>query len=156
MKNDPIITDAVIEAEIQIAARNVEAETGLPVKTLAFKDVSLPRPSYLHPKIEVHRTFRIEGYEGAFCAIGIQDTDHYAVMIYTHEDGFQVSPNEIGYSHQHRNKEGALADLNEEIILPFVYRMGMYMTPDKFSEWLAKTRASRALAIATAEQEEGK
>lgn len=131
----------IVQAEVQLIANDISEATGLPVTTVGlYRDVDPNlRPPGWKAEAEVLDAFRIEGYNETFFALGVQDLDHYAVVLVNGE-GWQIDPTDPKDSYQIETKAKAIEYLNEGVVMPFVMNMASRMTPQRYEELKAIAR----------------
>lgn len=130
------IPKAYIEAEIQVAGRNIEEATGLPVVSMVIEKCEKVRPIGINDKVDILETFKIVGYPGTFSVVGLSDENetgesHYATLILS-DGGYQLYPNDLASSAQVRTKEIAEASYWEHFVVPFLVAMSSRMTPERY------------------------
>ena len=128
---------AVVQAEVQVLANNISEAVGMPVNSVGIERIEPFHPNNFRrsPFMESIECFKVEGYEGRFCALAFQDEGFVDVVIVT-DNGFQVDPPKSGYSNKTSTMDLAKRDCWEHLCIPFITRLCQGITPERFSAWL--------------------
>jgi hypothetical protein len=137
---DPSAPDAV--AEMERVAREIQAVTGLPFKSLTVNSIPPFEPEVKPDGWTAHEAFTVDGFACRFVVLTKHNRKGFHAVIVT-EHGFQIWPKSPGDCATARNKRIGLRRLHEDVVIPFIMRLSG-IPASHFDKWLAKCIWERA------------